>query len=257
MGRTEKPLAGPLNRVELARYLRYARASAGVTYEEMAGHAVASSATLKRTASGISVPKLSNVEDYMQALHKANRRSQGGLQLFARRKWEQARMEERGTLHLRSPYPPRFADQADFRFGLFSLYERSGALPLREIQQRGGGAIYLPLTTLTRIINQKTIPAYPQQLIAFIRGCGKSFVDKWVEAYVRVTEPIAGQEAVRQVISTSGRFTRCDARAPGRSASPGSGLRAPGSGGLQGVRVSHAQDETLTTGPGRAFGVRH
>ncbi|MER6231578.1 helix-turn-helix transcriptional regulator [Streptomyces sp. NPDC001616] len=210
MGRTEKPLAGPPNRVELARYLRYARASAGVTYEEMARHAVASPATLKRTASGISVPKLSNVDDFMQALRKANRRSQNGLgRLSARRKWEQARMEERGTLHLKNPYPPGFVDQADFKFGLFRLYERAGAPPLREVQQGGGGAIYLPLTTLTRIIHQKTLPAYQQQLISFLNGCGKRWVneERWLEAYVRVTEPRAGQEVARQVIYASGRAT--------------------------------------------------
>ncbi|MFJ1958797.1 helix-turn-helix domain-containing protein [Streptomyces microflavus] len=206
MGRPEKPLTGPTQRVELARYLRYARDAAGVTYEEMARQVAVSPATLKRTASGATVPKWDRVAEFLNALRRANRGSQYGIRMHVHHKWKQARMEERGTLHLKRPDPESFADHADFRMGLYVLYERAGAPPLRVVQEKGG-AIYLPLTTLTRIVHQKTLPVYRQQLIAFLHGCGTRWErgeKMWVEAYARVTTPGADQEAGRQVLS----FTR-------------------------------------------------
>ncbi|MFJ1804292.1 helix-turn-helix domain-containing protein [Streptomyces sp. NPDC088180] len=203
MGRTEKPLTGPTQRVELARYLRYARDAAGVTYEEMARHAVGSPATLKRTASGATVPKWQRVTEFLDALRSANRQSQYGIRTYARRRWMQARMEERGTLHLERPKPKSFVNHIDFRFGLYALYERAGAPPLHEVQEKGG-AIYLPLTTLNRIVHQETLPVYRQQLSAFLHGCGMRWElgeKAWVEAYVRVTAPGADQEAGRQIVS--------------------------------------------------------
>ncbi|KPH99490.1 hypothetical protein OK006_8437 [Actinobacteria bacterium OK006] len=97
-------------------------------------------------------------------------------------------MEERGTLHLRSPRPEYIADQADLSHALYALYERAGAPPLRQVQQRGGEPIHLPLSTLARIVNRQTVPADQKQYSAFLAGCGVPSEQrpKWLAAWGKV-----------------------------------------------------------------------
>ncbi|MGF0174559.1 hypothetical protein ACQF36_29890 [Streptomyces sp. Marseille-Q5077] len=94
-------------------------------------------------------------------------------------------MEQRGTLHLKSPRPEYIADQADLSHALYALYERAGAPPLRQVQQRGGGQVHLPLSTLARIVNRETLPADQNQYMALLTGCGapKEQRAKWHAAW--------------------------------------------------------------------------
>ncbi|MET7312300.1 hypothetical protein ACWD7C_36650 [Streptomyces sp. NPDC005134] len=105
--------------------------------------------------------------------------------------WVKARMEQRGTLQLKKPRPEYIADRADLSHGLYALYEHAGAPPLREVQERRG-AVYLPLSTLARIVGRQTLPADEQQLLAFLHGChvdSEKQEEKWVKALTKATAP--------------------------------------------------------------------
>ncbi|MFJ9059938.1 helix-turn-helix domain-containing protein [Streptomyces sp. NPDC102409] len=204
MGRPERPVAGPPHLESLALYLRTYRAVAGVTYEEMAQHVGASPATLKRTAAGATVPRWDRVAEFQSAIRQINdvalykveetipshpdsHRVREALHSL----WINARREERGTLDVMRVVPETVGNPAELRYALWALYENAGAPPLRTVQARGG-ELLLPLSSLTRIVNQKTIPADDQQLVAFLNGLGlrrtsEMWNGRWIEARARVT----------------------------------------------------------------------
>ncbi|MFD4955811.1 helix-turn-helix domain-containing protein [Streptomyces sp. NPDC058451] len=187
MGRPEGPLTGPPHRRQLARHLRELRAEAGVTYDEMAAVAAVSPATLKRAASGAALPKWLTVMHFCIACFAAATPHSRPIPKVAEleKLWRTARMEERGTLHLKNPRPEYIADQADLSHALYALYERAGAPPLRQVQHRGGGPLHLPLSTLARIVNRETLPADQKQYLAFLMGCGvpEEQRAKWLAAW--------------------------------------------------------------------------
>ncbi|MFF8973647.1 helix-turn-helix domain-containing protein [Streptomyces sp. NPDC014995] len=112
MGRREKPVdhSHPA-RGRLAEHLRLRRETAGVTYEVLGRESGLSPATLKRAASGRTVPRRAVAEAYVrgcgcggdeEALHTV------------RELWRQARVEERGRLaQLSAPRPELISDAAD------------------------------------------------------------------------------------------------------------------------------------------------
>lgn len=191
MGRPENPLTGPPHRQELARRLREMRAAAEVTYDEMAATAgSASAATYKRAASGAVVPRWTRVVGFCLAILSTAQAVPLLNAAELRELWVKARMEQRGTLHLKKPRPEYIADMADLSHALYALYEYAGAPTLREVQGSGGESVHLPLSTLARIVGRETLPADKQQLLAFVRGCrvepGEQR-NKWVKAWTKVT----------------------------------------------------------------------
>ncbi|MFJ8351485.1 helix-turn-helix domain-containing protein [Streptomyces sp. NPDC094153] len=187
MGRPEGPLAGPPHRRRFARRLRELRAEAGVTYDEMAAVAAVSPSTLKRAASGAVLPKWITVVHFYIACFAAAAHHTRPIPKVAEleKLWRTARMEERGTLHLKNPRPEYIADQADLSHALYALYERAGAPPLRQVQRQGGEPLHLPLSTLARIVNRETLPADQKQYLAFLVGCGVPEEQrvKWLAAW--------------------------------------------------------------------------
>ncbi|MFH8886744.1 helix-turn-helix domain-containing protein [Streptomyces californicus] len=188
MGRPEKPVDGPYFRQQLALYLRGLRIAAGPTYEQMATYVKVSPATLKRAASGKSVPTFAVAMTFCVAC-MVHRRS-GPFELSDLQDlWLRARMEERGTLRLRKPKPEYIADTADLSQALRALYEHAGAPPLRTVQKKAGGAEHLPLTTLSRIIARETLPVDLAQFKAFLRGCGVSpgeAQEEWAKVWRKI-----------------------------------------------------------------------
>ncbi|MCD9904223.1 hypothetical protein LUR56_37745 [Streptomyces sp. MT29] len=162
----------------------------------MATHVKVSPATLKRAASGKSVPTFAVAMAFCVAC-MVHRRSGpfdvGELQDL----WLRARMEERGTLRLRKPKLEYIADTADLSQALRALYEHAGAPSLRRIQKNAGGAEHLPLTTLSRIIGRETLPVDLAQFKAFLRGCSVSsdeMQEGWVKAWRKIHTPISSCE---------------------------------------------------------------
>ncbi|MFD3875498.1 helix-turn-helix transcriptional regulator [Streptomyces sp. NPDC058623] len=184
MGRLEKALdlSRPC-RAAMANSLREMRKDAGLTYSQMAEKTGVSGATLKRAASGASVPRFSTLISYMRGCFGGEYSAETIRRVLA--EWAEARREERGTLHLRRPNPLLVEDHHELSQALQALYEYAGAPPLREIQRRAGGPLFLPLSTLARIVNGQAIPGDMKQLTAFVKACWTE-ADDWEHAWERL-----------------------------------------------------------------------
>ncbi|MFI8233931.1 helix-turn-helix domain-containing protein [Streptomyces sp. NPDC085900] len=190
MGRREKPVdhSRPA-RGRLAEHLRSWRESAGIAYEELASRTGLSPATLKRAACGTTVPKRITVEAYVDGC--------GGGQeavLAADELWRQARIEERSRLtQLRAPRPELIGDEGDLSRALEVVFEQAGAPSLREIRDRSGNPLALPVSSAARIVNRDTIPADQPQLQAFLTGCGvpPERHTPWLAAFAKISSQSA------------------------------------------------------------------
>ncbi|MGW6928407.1 hypothetical protein ACWGA9_45370, partial [Streptomyces sp. NPDC054950] len=117
------------------------------------------------------------------------------------RLWVKARMEERGTLYLKRPHPRLIVDASELSAALAVLYEQAGAPPLREFQQRAGGPLELPLSTLARIVSRQALPVSEKQYLAFLRACrATGFYEdftEWINAWQRTSQrrPLTGSLA--------------------------------------------------------------
>ena len=186
MGRNEKPVdqSRPA-RGRLAVHLRGWRDAAGMTYETLARRTGLSPATLKRAASGAVVPRRITVEAYVEGC--------GGEQEAVRAAdelWRQARVEERGRLaQLRAPRPELIGDEGDLSRALEVVWEQAGAPSLREIKERSGYPLALPVSSAARIVNRDAIPADEQQLRASLTGCGipPERHTPWLSAFTKIT----------------------------------------------------------------------
>ncbi|MER6288562.1 helix-turn-helix domain-containing protein [Streptomyces sviceus] len=191
MGRRENPVdhSRPA-RGRLAEYLRSWRGSAGLTYEELAGRTGLSPATLKRAACGTTVPKRITVEAYVDGCGGGQEAVRAADEL-----WRQARVEERGRLpQLRAPRPELIGDEGDLSRALEVVFEQAGAPSLREIRERSGNPLALPVSSAARIVNRVTIPADQQQLQAFLTGCGvpPERHAPWLAAFAKISALSAG-----------------------------------------------------------------
>ncbi|MFK0047677.1 helix-turn-helix domain-containing protein [Streptomyces sp. NPDC090741] len=185
MGRPEHPVDFTVQECGvLARRLRVLRRDAGLTYDELATETGLSAATLKRAASGKTLPALKTAEKFAAAC--------GGAKGRVQRLWLEARIADRGRLEeLRRPAAPHLVSSpAELSVALEFFYERAGTPSLRELQQRAGGdaRLVLPISSAARIVSRQTLPASGRQLRAFLAGCGLSSrsKDRWVKAYTRV-----------------------------------------------------------------------
>ncbi|MFF2196958.1 helix-turn-helix domain-containing protein [Streptomyces sp. NPDC058157] len=134
MGRPELPVdSSSPDRGLLASRLRQLRQSARLTYDELAVKTSLSPATLKRAASGRSVPSWDTVEAFAGAC--------GGDLDAVRALWENARITRRGRLReLRRPGSPELiTTRGALSEALEYFYERAGAPSLRRLQELAGG----------------------------------------------------------------------------------------------------------------------
>ncbi|MFF4307947.1 helix-turn-helix domain-containing protein [Streptomyces sp. NPDC001601] len=203
MGRTEKPVdhSRPA-RGRLAEHLRRWRESAGMTYETLASRTSLSPATLKRAACGNTVPKRATVEAYIAGC--------GGDQDAvgaADELWRRARVEERGRLgQLHAPRPDLIGDERDLSRALEVVFEQAGAPSLRDIRDRSGNPLALPVSSAARIVNRDTIPADQQQLQAFLAGCGvpPERHTPWLAAFAKISSQSAGLTGAMPAVDVPG-----------------------------------------------------
>lgn len=244
MGRPELPVDHTVpERGELAAALRELRADAGLTYDELASRTGLSAATLKRAASGRTVPSWSTFTAFTDACCNVDgavmsqlRRELGELTSL----WRSARVAERGRLkHLRRPASPELVTTAGhLSEALEYFYEGAGAVSLRRLQALAGGAHLLPVSTAARIVSRQALPASRQQCVAFLSACGLGprLVRRWADAYERLTTRRMGASwAVRDVEAALAAYidetSRHSEHAPGWTAPalrPSDLLRGPG-----------------------------
>ncbi|MGY1495042.1 helix-turn-helix domain-containing protein [Streptomyces sp. QTS52] len=201
MGRKDKPVdhSRPA-RGRLAEHLRSWREAAAITYTTLASRTGLSPATLKRAASGTVVAKRATVEAYVTGC--------GGSQEAveaADEWWRRARVEERGRLaQLHAPRPELIADAADLSRALEAVWEQAGVPSLREIRERSGNPLALPVSSAARIVKRHAIPADEQQLQAFLTGCGipPQRHMPWLTAFNKIIN-LSPAATVQELVDTS------------------------------------------------------
>ncbi|MFD0371137.1 helix-turn-helix domain-containing protein [Streptomyces sp. NPDC127114] len=186
MGRTENPVDHSVpSRGELADFLRAERRASGLTYDHLAERTGVSAATLKRAASGRVVPAEHTVVSFLSACASGPAKITLALSMRQR-----ARRDERGggarvnPLLIFAPY--------ELAVGLVALHKNAGSPSYREMTRRAGGSHLLPLSSISRILNRRTLPVSQQQMAAFIEGCGvragTKAHDEWLAAWSRSRE---------------------------------------------------------------------
>ncbi|MFF3982289.1 helix-turn-helix domain-containing protein [Streptomyces sp. NPDC055808] len=188
MGRRENPVDFTVRRRgDLAALLRQHRETAGFTYQQLAALTRLSAATLKRAASGRTVPSQSTVEAVITACGGNTDDHAAALQL-----WRQARIEERRGHRpaRRAPHPELIASRAELSLGLVRLHDLAGSPSLRAMQQRAG-AQWLAISSASRILRRQTLPATEGQMEGFLRAClvPERSRASWLEAWCRVMYP--------------------------------------------------------------------
>ncbi|MFJ6076381.1 helix-turn-helix domain-containing protein [Streptomyces sp. NPDC093065] len=186
MGRPSNPVATENTTLAvLATQLRMYLGYAGLTYAALAEITDVSRVTLQRAASGKNVPKEKTIVAFATGCGRSHEELAGLLRLRI-----EARIEARGVLGtLRAPNPKLISDQRDLSRALEYVYELAGAPSLREIQEKSGEPLALPISTISRIVSRQTTPVDERQLLAFIHGCGITDQDAmWSEVWTAVNE---------------------------------------------------------------------
>ncbi|MER8062763.1 MULTISPECIES: helix-turn-helix transcriptional regulator [unclassified Streptomyces] len=188
MGRRENPVDFTVRRRgDLAALLRRHRATAGLTYQQLAVLTGLSAATLKRAASGRTLPSESTVEAVITACS-----GNGDDHAEARQLWRRARIDERRGQRprQRAPHPELIASRAELSLGLVRLHDLAGSPSLRTMRQRAG-AQWLAISSASRILRRQTLPATEGQMEGFLRAClvPERSRASWLEAWSRVMYP--------------------------------------------------------------------
>jgi hypothetical protein len=89
-------------------------------------------------------------------------------------------------------------DKGDSSRALEVVFEQAGAPSLREIRDRSGNPLALPVSSAARIVNRDTIPADQQQLQAFLTGCGvpPERHTPWLAAFAKISSQSTGLPGV-------------------------------------------------------------
>lgn len=185
MGRREAPVRTTNQALAaLAMWLRTVRAHAGLTYQLLAREVGFHPTTLQRAASGTRMPSREVVLAYAVGC--------GAREDHAEQLWKEARYEARRSVRdrqtsLAAPRPELVRDFADLGAVLVELYDKAGAPPLRQMEQRAGQFGLLPRSTAHRIVNKQAIPHSHAQFEAFLRACdvGETEQKPWLEAWKR------------------------------------------------------------------------
>jgi transcriptional regulator with XRE-family HTH domain len=214
MGRPQKCLDEPQWRTaefplwRLARYLRWARGNAGLTYQELADRTQLPKATLQRAADGRTLPRPETVEAYARACGR-----DPVMALRWRQRAADARRPKRRAVTRSKPRsrsgpgtarrqvlvirPARVATFDDLVEALRYLRHIAGNPTLRELAARDGShGNRLRPSTVSDLLRRTTRRPDREVVKAFARACGQSGerLRKWEEAWSRASQaPPAGR----------------------------------------------------------------
>ncbi|MEU2119495.1 hypothetical protein ABZ567_28485 [Streptomyces sp. NPDC016459] len=239
MGRPEKPVnrAVPA-RAKLADFLRSRKTVAGLTYEQMARlpqtKGAPSAATLKRAASGDTVPSWETVEEFVLMTLTQDEEFGGGLTTGLHQGLELWIRARRAT---RAPYDVHKAPDSTL---IYSRADLSRALRRQHIwagyptpgeMQRIAGSWSLPTSTARRIIAGDTLPVDPHQTAAFLRACyvlELADLEPWLHAAVRAHD--YNLHWVRAHRSAVDAITAASAQGPSDNSASGNVVYLKGAG---------------------------
>ncbi|MFE6189303.1 helix-turn-helix domain-containing protein [Streptomyces sp. NPDC056465] len=185
MARRENPIP-PCSRslLALVTWLRSGRATAAVTYEQLAARTEYSADTLARAASGRAVPQnMVVVLAYAAACGLSTK--------DAERLWKHARRDEaraQGVFsgHRSGVHISVVKDFADLHAAIVDLHHDDGRPPLRSLDVRLGGLGRLPHSTVGRVLKGSSTPSRTF-VAAFAEACNvrRSELPEWTKAWDR------------------------------------------------------------------------
>ncbi|MFF9011236.1 hypothetical protein [Streptomyces goshikiensis] len=178
---------------ELAQFLRDRRG--GVPYAELAARSAWGASTLKRAASGNTLPAWSHVQGYLRAcgvLGGADFEHAARLLMHAS---EACQRSARATVE---PRPDLVSDRADLSRALRDAYAAAGYPPLRSLSELAG-RWHLSRSTAHRIVTARALPADLAQYLAFLQACAvaEGTWPAWFAAWHKVWGTDPSSEAQR------------------------------------------------------------
>ncbi|WP_391858698.1 helix-turn-helix domain-containing protein [Streptomyces rugosispiralis] len=183
MGRREKPIEARSKQLySLASRLRIWREKAGYTYEQLSRHTSCSDDTLRRAASGKTLPRWDVVREFAVAC--------GADASEAERLWVKARGSvfgpSVGSMASKAVHIDYVQNYVQLHAALVGIYKKGGCRSYRDLDDRLGGHGRLPLATVGRVLNLK---GRPQRnfVISFAEACGvrASELQSWGFAWDR------------------------------------------------------------------------
>ncbi|MFB7739509.1 hypothetical protein ACFC08_35215 [Streptomyces sp. NPDC056112] len=166
-----------------------------MTYEQMAYvvNGAPSKATFERAASGASVPSWETIYTFLVVTQIREEIFTGRLDVAIDRAmdlWLDARRATRAPYYLhKRPDPDLVGSVADLSRALRDLHVWVGYPSPGEMEGMCGPG-ELPRSTTRRIIQGRTLPASPEQAIAFLKACyvHPLGIERWLAAAVRAFE---------------------------------------------------------------------
>ncbi|MFJ4585175.1 helix-turn-helix domain-containing protein [Streptomyces echinatus] len=192
MARPEAPIDYTVP--ELGRFgehLRSMRHAAHLTYRDLASRTIWSAATLKRAASGKTLPSPTVAVQYvLGCLSVTDDHDAARTVMRLHREATEAVAEARRRSRRSTVLPkPQFArDEGDLSGALRDAWRRAGEPSFRAMERAVGGHGALPRSTAHAIAKGRTLPREIRHYILFLEACGISGSDlaSWIHAWLRI-----------------------------------------------------------------------
>jgi hypothetical protein len=204
---------------ELVQWLQEHKTRTGLSFRQLAALTEYDAATLQRAVNARRVPREGVVVAFARACGADVQRAKE-LHLAAR--VESLRSARGGTFP--APLPALVRDFADLSAAMKNLYEKAGAPPLREMEQRAGEYGVLPRSTLNRVLRKTGVPRRRDQFEGFLRACQLPTDERavWLAAWERVhnNQPDASSPALVKTLEdlrTALQAVHCEAGEPSPS----------------------------------------
>ncbi|MBL1109748.1 helix-turn-helix domain-containing protein [Streptomyces sp. 5-8] len=192
MARPEQPVDHTVPELgRFAEHLRSMRHAAHLTYRDLASHTSCSAATLKRAASGKSLPSPAVATQYalgcvivsndLDAARAASRLRKEAAEAVA----EARRRSRRSTV---LPKPQFARDEGDLSGALRDAWRRAGEPSFRAMERAAGHHGALPRSTAHAMAKGRTLPREFLQYVLFLEACGISGSDlaPWLRAWSKI-----------------------------------------------------------------------
>lgn len=183
---------------KLAEHLRQLRNEAAFTNVELALQLDVDIVTVRRAASGNSVPKRQLVEKWAKVCGKEPEPS---VALWRMARYR-ARRVKLGLSVTPLPNPDLVSTPEMLSQALAELYERAGAPSYRRMEELGGKYGVLPRNTARRIVQRQTLPCDEEQFLAFLTACEVRRPTPWIEARNRVVSQQQEQRDIAKMVPT-------------------------------------------------------
>ncbi|MCX5340329.1 helix-turn-helix domain-containing protein [Streptomyces atratus] len=201
MTRSPADAAPQRHYARLAEHLTALRDIARLTQRALADTANISRGAVQRAESGTAPPTPAVLDAYLRGCGASP-----ADQDKARHLHTLGRTAQRGRLRgLKAPAPSFVGGARDLGLVLATAYEQAGAPPLRDFDRLGRPRV--PLSTASRIVNRKALPASRDQLITFLTVCGipPAAQRPYLDAYQLVTDqrgtrPVPPRRLLTQLI---------------------------------------------------------